>query len=134
MLLYRELFARKDPSSPAEVKIEQWPRLSTQRMQRRAHIFTGHEGPITALQCGAGKDSSKILSAGADGTIRVWNSSKGKELFRMDGFTKEISSLHVDLEILVTDGMEEYVCVHDFDIDDILEEETNDYDDYLDTL
>jgi len=109
------------------LKLEHWPRLSTQRMNRRAHMFRGHEGPITALACGSSSggvgvgggdsSSSKIISAGMDGTVRVWNPSKGgKELYRMDGFSDTLSSLCLDGEILVTDGMDDLVCVHDFDV------------------
>lgn len=111
------------------LKLEHWPRLSSQRMNRRAHMFMGHEGPITALVCGSSSggvgvegcdlSSSKILSAGMDGTVRIWNPSKGgRELYRMDGFTDALSSLCLDGDILVTDGMGELVCVHDFDTGD----------------
>ena len=51
----------------------------------------------------------------------------------MDGFTNDISSLYLDMGILVTDGMEEYICVHDFDVDDIGEEERSG-NSYLDEL
>ena len=92
-------------------KLEHWPRLPTQRMKDRAHLFQGHsEGPITALVC----DDGKILSAGADGTIRVWDPSKG-EMYRMGGF-EGVSSICLDREILVTNGMGEFVCIHDFDV------------------
>lgn len=94
-------------------KLEHWPRLPTQRMKRHAHIFKGHFGSVTAL---ASQSGSKILSAGSDGTIRVWDPSKGKELYRMDGFDETISNLCLDREILVTDGMANFVCVHDFDV------------------
>jgi WD40 repeat protein len=84
-------------------------------MQKRAHLFEGHaEGPVTAL---ASIDPSKFLSAGADGTIRAWNPTKGNEMFRMDGFSDTISSLCLSVDMLITDGMSEYVCVHDFDVD-----------------
>jgi WD40 repeat protein len=104
-------------------KLEHWPRMPTQRMKRHAHIFKGHYGSVTAL---ASQDGSKILSGGSDGTIRVWNPLKGEELYRMDGFAETISSLCLDREILVTDGMGEFVCVHDFDTTE--EELENGYD------
>jgi WD40 repeat protein len=84
-------------------------------MQRRAHRFEGHEGPITALTT---IDPTKILSAGVDGTVRAWNPTKGTELFRMDGFTEDLNSLCLKDNLLVTDGMEQFVCVHDFDMDE----------------
>lgn len=94
--------------------LEHWPRLPTQRMKRHAHLFKGHFGTVTAL---VSQNGSKILSAGGDGTLRVWESSTGEELYRMDGFKGSISSVCLDRETLVTDGMGELVCVHDFDID-----------------
>lgn len=101
--------------SCATTKLQHWPRLSSQRMKRRAHLFEGHApGEITSLAC---VDPSKILSAGADGTVRAWSPSKGTELFRMDGFTESLSSLCLVEDLLITDGMEKFVCVHDFDVD-----------------
>jgi WD40 repeat protein len=105
-----------DESSSNPTKLQHWPRLSSQRMKRRAHLFQGHApGPITSLAC---VDQSKILSAGADGTVRVWSPSKGTEMFRMDGFTESLKSLCLVEDLLITDGMEQFVCVHDFDVDD----------------
>lgn len=63
--------------------------------------------------------------------MRAWNAVTGKELFRMDGFTQDIHSLclldtvvrsssdEVTMTtaantLLVTDGMDKYVCLHDF--------------------
>lgn len=76
----------------------------------------------------------QFLSASEDGTIRAWNVADGKESYRMDGFTKDLSSLCVlgasssEDDFLVTNGMKQYVCVHDFSrglasdsIDDFLE-------------
>lgn len=108
-------------------KLEQWPRLSTQRLKGKVHIFEGHFSPITSLQCvrttenNEVKTNDRIFSAGLDGTIRIWDASSGKELYRMDGFTHGVSSLCLDSNTLVTNGMGEYVCVHDFDIDEDLE-------------
>jgi WD40 repeat protein len=104
-------------SDEPSLKLEHWPRMANQRMQLRAHLFKGHdeEFPISAL---ASVDASKFLSAGADGTVRAWSPSTGEELFRMDGFTDELSSLCLQDDLyLVTDGMENYVCVHDFDVE-----------------
>lgn len=61
--------------------------------------------------------------------VRVWNTGSGKELFRMDGFPDPIRSLCLfdgggvnELSstaeprnnLLITDGMNKYVCVNDF--------------------
>lgn len=100
-------------------KLEHWPRLTTQRMKGRAHVFQGHDGPITTIKCDKEDNTSKILSAGSDGSIRVWNPKSGNEMYRMDGFD-DVTSICLDKEILVTNGMNEYVCIHDFDVDDEL--------------
>ena len=102
------------PEGPS-LKLEHWPRIATQRMQRRAHLFKGHgDEHITAL---TSVDSSKFLSSGDDGTVRAWSPSTGKELFRMDGF-ECLSSLCLQEDMyLITDGMQEFVCVHDFDVE-----------------
>ena len=61
----------------------------------------------------------KILSCGIDGTVCIWNAVSGDLLYRMDGFTSTISSLAcVGRDLLVTDGMDDLVCVHDFSVDE----------------
>ncbi len=99
--------------------MEHWPRLPTQRMQRRCHLFPGHDGPVTTLAQQSAYDSSKFLSCGRDGTIFVWSAASGDELFRMDGFSENLSSLAcLGRDLLVTNGMGHFVCVHDFGIDE----------------
>lgn len=90
-------------------------------MKRRSHLFTpGHDGPVTSISQQSRYDSSKFLSCGQDGSVRVWSACSGEELFRMNGFSSNISSLAcLGRDLLVTDGMEEYVCVHDFDVEDV---------------
>lgn len=86
------------PEEPS-LKLEQWPCIATQRMQRRTHLFKGHGNEhITAL---TSVNSSNFLSSCDDGTVRAWSPSTGKELIRMDGF----------------ECMWEFVCVHDFDVE-----------------
>jgi hypothetical protein len=137
-------------------KLEQWPKLASQRLPKKAHLFQGHDGPVTAILA---VDAVKFVSAGSDGTgtlaeycraiatrraslthscsfcyptafasVRAWNSATGKELFRMDGFPDPIHSLCLldgvvetttaSNTVLITDGMNKYVCVHDFSTDD----------------
>ena len=98
-------------------KLEHWPRLPTQRMKDHAHVFEGHYDSVSALA--SLSNGSKIISASIDGTLRIWDQSKGSELYRMDGFSNKISSLCLDREVLVTNGMNGYVCVHDFDVSDV---------------
>ena len=100
--------------------MEHWPRMSTQRMRRRAHIFPpGHEGPVTAIAQPGGRDAATFLTCGRDGDVRAWSAASGDELFRMAGFARDISSLAcLGRELLVTNGMEGRVCVHDFGIEE----------------
>lgn len=86
-------------------------------MKRRAHLFApGHEGAVSSI-AQQNNDPSKFLTCGEDGSLSVWSASTGKELYSMDGFSESISSMaFLGRELLVTDGMEQYVCVHDFGI------------------
>ena len=128
----REMMARKVPPSEGgeeqgmnipSFQLEHWPRLPTQRMKRRAHLFQSFSG--AAINALAQIEPSKFLSAGADGTVRIWSPSEGKELYRMDGFTDSISSLVLAKDSLVTNGMENMVCLHDFGVD--IDEAENGY-------
>ena len=105
-------------SSPSaetgDSRVQQWPKLPTQRLAKQAHLFQGHDGPITALRS---MGATKFISASTDGTVRTWNPATGKELFRMDGFTEELSSLCLVDNTLITNGMKHIVCLHDFDVD-----------------
>eukprot|EP00571_Detonula_confervacea_P002966 CAMPEP_0172314068 /NCGR_PEP_ID=MMETSP1058-20130122/21578_1 /TAXON_ID=83371 /ORGANISM="Detonula confervacea, Strain CCMP 353" /LENGTH=629 /DNA_ID=CAMNT_0013027827 /DNA_START=40 /DNA_END=1926 /DNA_ORIENTATION=+ len=114
-----EILSQKTPSSSTSIRMEHWPRLSTQRMKRRSHIFSpSHDGPVTCISQQSGLDSSKFLTSGQDGSVCVWSASSGKELFRMDGFSGISSLACLGRELLVTDGMKEHVCVHDFGIEE----------------
>ena len=47
----------------------------------------------------------------------MWDAASAELLYRMDGFTSSVSSLaRLGRDLLVTDGMDELVCVHDFSI------------------
>jgi WD40 repeat protein len=113
-------------------KMENWPKLPNQRLPKKAHLFKGHEGAITALEAMGGR-RPQFLSASLDGTIRAWNTAKGTEDYSMDGFDSVLSSLCLQGsetadDMLITNGMRQYVCVHDFSmglagesVDDYLE-------------
>ncbi|KAL7529715.1 hypothetical protein ACHAXR_003114 [Thalassiosira sp. AJA248-18] len=114
-----EILSQKASSSASSIRMDHWPRLSTQRMKRRSHLFSpGHDGAVSSISQ-QGRDSSKFLTCSEDGSVCVWSASSGKELFRMDGFSNKLSSLAcLGRELLVTDGMEGCVCVHDFGIEE----------------
>ena len=104
------------------IRLEHWPRMSSQRMKRRHHLFKGHDGAVTSISQQSKYDSSKFLTSGNDGSIRVWSATDGEQLYTMDGFTSYVSSLAcLGRDLLVTDGSGQYVCVHDFSIDDDLD-------------
>lgn len=115
----REILGRKRPEDGKVQqfvgKLQHWPRLQNQTLKNRAHVFRGHLSEITDIVA----DSSKILSCSLDGSIRLWSPSTGACMYTIDGFDN-ISSLCLEESLLVTDGMGQYVCVHDFDtIEDI---------------
>ncbi len=101
-------------------RMEHWPRIATQRMKNRAHVFSpGHTGPVTALSQQSQYDSSTFLSCGQDGSVSIWDAKSGKLLYSMDGFTSTISSLEcLERDLLVTNGMDDLVCIHDFSVDE----------------
>jgi len=122
--LFGRLIMSRAKNNDEMMRFEHWPRMSNQRLPQRAHMFKGHEEqtPIVAL---AVVDESEFLSADADGSVRAWNATKGTELFRLDGFDN-LKSLCLNQTMLITDGMEQFVCVHDFDVN--AEDEAKQYD------
>jgi WD40 repeat protein len=121
-----EVIPRKVDGNP---RLEQWPKLSTQRLAKKSHVFRGHHGAISSLRA---IDATKFVSGGVDGTVRAWNPVSGKELFLMAGFDDPVKSLCLLEDLLVTDGMKKFVCVHDFGGN--VEEESDDADFYLDNI
>lgn len=119
------------------MKIEYWPRLASQRLRQRAHVFkTKHGGKVNSIQIlNLNNDehyddddndeedddpAQLILSAAADGSIHVSSPIGGEMCYHMDGFSSKISSLCLceNQNILITDGMQHFVCLHDFDADE----------------
>jgi hypothetical protein len=110
-----------DGDRAATTKLEPWPKLATQRLQKRAHVFQSmHTDAVTAL---LPVDSNKVLSASKDGSVVAWNPITGKSYFFMDGFENDIRSLCVQENTLVTDGMKHLVCVHDFDVEEEIDDD-----------
>lgn len=109
-----ELLPRRQAEADT-TKLEHWPRLANQRMAKRAHTFAGHsdDSMVTAL---AYTDATHFVSAGTDGTIRAWNPQTGEELFVLDGFSSTIQSLCLTSDTLITNGMKQFVCLHDFNV------------------
>ena len=137
----REMIRRKMPQSTSETmgqnmlyqKIERWPRLPTQRLRNRAHVFKkGYRDRVSSIQIlnlddnspddgdNVNEQSQLILIGSIDGSIQVISAQSGEILYRMDGFTSKLSSLCLcgDQNILITDGMDHVVCLHDFDAEE----------------
>ncbi|KAH8064738.1 hypothetical protein JL722_1618 [Aureococcus anophagefferens] len=74
------------------------------------HALEGHGGAIVALQA----DDAKLVSASIDGTVRCWDLKSGDQLFKLDGHSRHINSLHFQGDLLVADGTQGTVIVHDF--------------------
>jgi hypothetical protein len=132
--------------------LEYWPKLKTQKIPNRAHILGSggsggetrahatHRNPIRALYVvfGRGDESSSsstttsrnIVSACNDSLI-VWDPVSGKERFGMQGleFSAQDAikpSLLISQSLLITNGMDCHVCVHDFNIPELqVDDESN---------
>lgn len=46
-------------------KMEAWPKLATQRLPKKAHLFSGHDGNVTAIMA---VDAVKFVTGATDGT------------------------------------------------------------------
>lgn len=49
--------------------------------------------------------------------MRAWDPATAKQLFFMAGFEPDVSSLCLQHNMLVTNGMKQFVCVNDFGVD-----------------
>ena len=98
------------------MSMEYWPRMATQKLKDKAHILPNSgDSPIVALV--NVDDHNKICAATQDGQLVVWN-GMGEVLFEMDGFdfTSVPASICITSQLLISNGMEQYVCVNDFDV------------------
>lgn len=75
-----------------------------------AHVLKGHTGDIVSVQA----DDTKLVSASTDGSIRVWCLESGEQLYWINGLSKSVSSVHFDNHLLVSDGTNNAIVVHDF--------------------
>jgi WD40 repeat protein len=118
--------------------LEYWPKLVSQTMPGKAHLLGrgGDDGePILDL-----KVIDDVVLSVAPSRSTIWNTATGKSYFDMEGLEFEAtrpSCIVLSSHLLVTNGMEQYVCVHDFsvaeleNIEDMIERD-NDDDDYGD--
>ena len=72
--------------------------------------FKGHDDGITSVQ----SDSSKVVTAGLDNTVRVWDSSTGKQLYRLNGEATDAISARFEGPWLVWNGLSRNVLLMDY--------------------
>jgi hypothetical protein len=126
-------------------RVEYWPRMASQKLPGKAHIFgTGVGGDVeVSFSSNGSNDSSTIRSllcvqqvilAATDTTLKFWDPITGKPLYDMNGLDFAVGRTGGGLElprpslvvakdsVLVTNGMDQYVCVHDFAMDRVTSE------------
>jgi len=58
--------------------------------------FTGHNGPVFGVAISG--DGSKVVSGGADGVVRLWETKSGKQLQRIDGHSGPVWAVAISLD------------------------------------
>jgi len=102
--------------------VEYWPKLSSQTLQGKAHLLQGMTEVSPILNLCPVQDGI-ILSATSHQLV-IWDSTTGQTLCTMEGLDFDqggASCLVLSRYLLITNGMNQYVCVHDFSIDPNLE-------------
>mmetsp|Transcript_24932 Transcript_24932/g.74826 ORF Transcript_24932/g.74826 Transcript_24932/m.74826 type:complete len:525 (+) Transcript_24932:313-1887(+) len=99
------------PRSPLERREDEADVAALFRERRYgAHDLRGHAGAVVAVQA----DDTKLVSASIDGSVRCWDLRTGETLFALEGHSRTINSLHFEGPLLVSDGTDGAVIVHDF--------------------
>ena len=135
-------------------RLEYWPRMASQRLPKgKTHVYETKEGrdnydygdyddddddenaspSIRGLLC-----IQQVLLAATDHGLTFWDSTTGKALYDMQGlkFAAVVGGrpnlVAVNDSVLVTNGMDQYVCVHDFSMDRFSDGDggDDDYDDW----
>jgi hypothetical protein len=134
-------------------RLEYWPRMASQRLPKgKTHVYETKKGrdnydygdcdddddensspSIRGLLC-----IQQVLLAATDYGLTFWDSKTGKALYDMQGlkFSAVVGGrpnlVAVNDSVLVTNGMDQYVCVHDFSMDRFSSSENADGDGYDD--
>jgi len=107
--------------------LEYWPRMATQKLPDKAHVFetiTDEESSPSATIRGILCIQQVVLTS-TDHDLKFWDPKTGKVLYEMNGleFAAARPSLAVARDsVLVTNGMDQYICVHDFAMDRVTSE------------
>jgi WD40 repeat protein len=72
-----------------------------------------HVGPV---KCLANPLPGLLVSAGMDGSMRVWDIKDGESLYQFIGYKVWLGSLWTDGSRLVSDGSDNTVIMHDFEM------------------
>lgn len=127
------------PAGPG--RLEYWPRMATQKLPGgKPHVYETRDyswddygqrqnscfPAIRQLLC-----TQQVLLAATDYDLTVWDSSTGKILYDMQGLDFTSGSrpnlMAANDSVLVTNGMENFVCVHDFTMERITSENVDNY-------
>jgi hypothetical protein len=111
--------------------LEYWPKLESQKIPGKSHIFAvHHKDPVLTL-----KVLPQVILAATSDQLTIWNPESGQPLFSMQGLdfslTKPSLVVQDSNSLLITNGMEQFVCLHDFsaeelDVDELIAESEED--------
>lgn len=130
-------------------RLEYWPRLASQKLPGgKPHVYETRDYSLEASDEGQNSFSpaitqllciQQVLLAATAHDLTVWDSSTGKILYDMQGLDfvgggsngnasyQRPSLIAATESVLVTNGMENFVCVHDFAMDRITSENAQDF-------
>lgn len=104
--------------------LEYWPKMETQTIPGKKHLFntntfeSSNDGPVLAFHI-----LPKLVLAATSSELTMWNPIDGEALFGMQGLdfsmTKPSLVVHDSDSLLITNGMEHLVCLHDFSAEDL---------------
>ena len=105
--------------------LEFWPKISSQKMPGKVHLL--NKGRTTLTLAEATERSAilnlcpvlkGVLLTATKDHLTVWNTATGECYCDMQGFDFDHGASCLNLPgILVTNGLQQHVCIHDFSID-----------------
>jgi hypothetical protein len=117
--------------------LEYWPRMTSQRLPGKAHVFNTNDPlPDDTLSPAIRQllmIQQQVILAATDHDLKFWDPTTGNSLYGMQGLDFSTGSLvrrpslvSVNNSVLVTNGMDQYICVHDFAIERVTSENAQD--------